>query len=109
MLARMSEPSKIHPALALFTRLFHEAASPDNVYTPEMFVNRWVFVDRCKAAGIAVPTNPVRVWEWEESIGLNAHVRKLVRAYHRSRGTKPGPASKFWKIRRTHRPSQALA
>lgn len=96
----MSSTRKNHPAIELFTRLFQKAASPDNVYPPETCVNRWTFVTECKRAGIAVPDNPVEIWNWEEAIGLNRHARRLVAAYHRARGTKPGPGAQFWKIRK---------
>lgn len=80
-----------HPALDLFDKLFNEAASKDSPYMPQDFVPRTWFAQKCRESGIDCPSNFNDQIEWEGSIGLRNHVRKVVAAYRKQHGLKMTP------------------
>lgn len=106
-LARMqASKSKLHPALALYQKLFAEVASGADVccgsalHTPSAFVESSIFLARCQAAGIDCPANDsVEFWRWTERIGLTEFAHRLVMAHHRKHGTKPSPMERgAWRL-----------
>ncbi len=84
----------IHPACALYKRLFDEVAAdppPDN---PSLYVPRSVFYAQVRKAGIEAPANIVDFMRWEEEVGLPGFVHNLIAAHHRKHGTDFDPVAK---------------
>lgn len=84
----------LHPALALYKKLFDQAATEDRPDLPTHYVPRSWFAVKCREAGIEMPENVVKMWEWEQSIGLNKFAEKIIRAHHKAHGTDFTPMEK---------------
>lgn len=84
----------LHPALALYKSLFDKVAAEGSPVNPTHYVPRSWFVVKCREAGIEVPENVVKMWEWEQQIGLNKFAEKLIRAHHKAHGTDFTPMEK---------------
>jgi len=84
--------TKTHPALALYDRLFREAAESDTITAPDHFVETSVFQDRLAAEGIEHPENFIEFANWCEEIGLCAFAHRLIVAHHRKHGTQRDPS-----------------
>lgn len=66
-----------HPALALFERMFREAAAHDSPENSGHLIPRNVFYAQCWKEGIDAPKGVVDGWAWEQKIGLNKLARRL--------------------------------
>ncbi len=72
-----------HPAIELWALMFREAEAEDRIENPSYWVERGVFVERCRREGIEVPEPLPDLCAWEERIGLTQFVRRTLDDYYR--------------------------